>query len=160
MSAKIQIWLAQGREYWQQRNPRERKMLSIWLLAVLCGILYFGIYAPLTTQIARLSANVPRLEGHLLAMRGSKPEVSGVRNKANQTDLRSATFAALSVKKISADVRSISPTQLELRSSHTSVAEALQLANALRTELAAKVAAIQITQDSASVALVLVLERP
>jgi type II secretory pathway component PulM len=156
MSAKLQVWLGQGREYWQQRNPRERKMLSIWLLAVLSAIVYFGLYAPLTTQIARLSANVPRLEGHLLAMRGSK--VEAVRSKAVSGDLRSAVFAALSAKKISADVRSISPTQLELRSTHASVAEALQLAAALRTELAAKVIAIQITQDSAA-ALVLVLER-
>lgn len=157
MSSKIEFWIRQGREYWQQRNPRERKMLSIWLLAVLSAIVYFGIYAPLTTQIARLSVNVPRLEGHLLAMRGSKTEA--VRSKVVSGDLRSATFAALSAKKISADVRSISPTQLELRSTHASVAEALQLAAALRSELAAKVSAIQITQDSSAAALVLVLER-
>ncbi|WP_035853735.1 type II secretion system protein GspM [Deefgea rivuli] len=158
MNVKMQAWIQQGREYWQQRNPRERKMLSIWLLAVLCAILYFGIYAPLTTQIARLSVNVPRLEGHLLAMRGSKPEVLSVRGK--DVDLRSAVFAALSIKKISADVRSISPTQLELRSTHASVGEALQLASALRGEVAAKVTSIQIKQDSAAVALLLVLERP
>ncbi|MGL6041792.1 MAG: type II secretion system protein GspM [Deefgea sp.] len=157
MSAMIQERLKQGQAYWQQRNPRERKMLAIWSLAVVLAILYFGIYSPLSSQIAKLSANVPRLEGHLFAMRGSKPDA--VRAKTTTGDLRSAVFAALSAKKISADVRSISTTQLELRSSHPSVNEALQMANSLKTELAAQVISIQIKQDNGSAALVLVLER-
>ena len=90
-------------------------------------------------------------------MRGSKPDA--VRAKTTTGDLRSAVFAALSAKKISADVRSISTTQLELRSSHPSVNEALQLANSLKTELGAKVISIQIKQDNGSAALVFVLER-
>lgn len=149
---------ARSLEYWQQRNPREQKVLTIWLVAMLCAIIYFGIYKPLTTQNARLAINVPRLAGHLLAMRGSKPEVISVRGK--EADLRSAVFNALSIKKISADVRSISPKQLELRSTHTSVGEALQLAHGLRGEVAAQVTSIQIKQDSSTVALLLVLERP
>ena len=157
MSAMIQGWLKQGQAYWQQRNPRERKMLAIWSLAVVLAILYFGIYSPLNAQITQLSASVTRLEGHLFAMRGSKPDA--VRAKTTTGDLRSAVFAALSAKKISADVRSISTTQLELRSSHPSVNEALQLANSLKTELGAKVISIQIKQDNGSAALVFVLER-
>jgi type II secretory pathway component PulM len=157
MSALIQGWRMQAQTYWQQRQPRERKMLAIWSIAVALAVLYFGIYSPLSTQIGKLSVSVPRLEGHLFAMRGSKPETT--RAKTNTGDLRSAVFAALSAKKISADVRSISATQLELRSSHTSVNEALQLANALKSELSAKVISIQIKQESSGAALVLVLER-
>ncbi|MBM5570186.1 MULTISPECIES: type II secretion system protein GspM [Deefgea] len=157
MSAVMQVWQRQAQAYWQQRQPRERLMLTVWLLAVLFALMYFAIYSPLNTQIAKLSSNVPRLEGYLFAMRGSKPDA--VRSKTATGDLRSAVFAALSAKKISADVRSISTTQLELRSSHSSVNEALQLANSLKTELAAKVISIQIKQDNGAAALVLVLER-
>ena len=157
MNPLIKSWRQQAQTYWQQRNPRERKMLAIWSIAVALVVLYFGIYSPLNTQIGKLSVNVPRLEGHLFAMRGSKPETT--RPKASSGDLRSAAFAALSAKKISADVRSISATQLELRSSHASVNEALQLANALKSELGAKVISVQIKQDNSAAALVLVLER-
>lgn len=157
MMPLIQSWRKQAIEYWQQRHPRERKMLVIWIAAVSLAILYFGIYAPLNSQISKLSANVPRLEANLFAMRGSKPDA--VRVKTTTGDLRSAVFAALSAKKISADVRSISTTQLELRSSHSSVSEAVQLAHALKAELGAKVIALQIKQDNGSAALILVLER-
>lgn len=157
MIPQIQSWRQQAVEYWQQRHSRERKMLVIWIAAVSLAILYFGIYAPLNSQISKLSANVPRLEANLLAMRGSKPDA--VRLKTTAGDLRSAVFAALSSKKISADVRSISTTQLELRSAHPSVGEAVQLVHALKAELGAKVIALQIKQDKGLAALVLVLER-
>lgn len=157
MKSMIQGWRLQAQMYWQQRNARERKMLMIWSIAVGLAILYFGIYSPLTTQIGKLSVSVPRLEGQLFAMRGSKPDTN--RPKAASGDLRSATFAALAAKKISADVRSISATQLELRTSPASVSEALELANALKSELGAKVIALQIKQDDSAAALVLVLER-
>ncbi|QZA80456.1 type II secretion system protein GspM [Deefgea piscis] len=156
--AQAQSYGARWRMYWLARNPRERKMLLIWAFLVISGLLYFAVYAPLNAQINRLQRQIPQLENQLMAMRGSKPIAIASRAASTQ-DLRSATFAELSSKGISADVRSISNQQLEVRSNLPSIAEALQLANALRHSVQAKITAIQITPDAASVSLVLVLER-
>lgn len=159
MSAKTPAFVLKAQQYWAERNPRERLMLQIWLSAVLLAALYFGVYSPLTTQIKRLELTVPKLETQLMAMRGSKSDVATLKPNQGQQDLRTATFTALSAKKISADVRSLTPTQVELHASLPNVNEALQLASALRGETAAKISAIQIKTEAQGVALVMVLER-
>lgn len=154
-----QALMLQAQAYWQARSPRERRVLQIWLVIMSCAALYFAVYAPLSKEINRLNRAVPLLESQLMALRGSKPEVVAVKPAAAQQDLRSAAFAWLSAKKISADVRSLSETQLELRATLPTVREAVSVAQTLRSELAAKVSTVQIKSDAQGTSLLLVLER-
>ncbi|WP_288842266.1 type II secretion system protein GspM [uncultured Deefgea sp.] len=153
-----QTYWARWRLYWLSRQPREQKMLMMWAAAATSALLYFGLYAPLSAQISRLQTQVPHLENQLMAMRGSKPIITAAKTAA-PLDLRSATFAELSSQGISADVRSISSQSLEVRSNLPNVAEALQLANALRHSVQATVSAIEIKSDDSSVSLMMILER-
>ncbi|WP_348943886.1 type II secretion system protein GspM [Chitinibacter sp. FCG-7] len=151
--------IVKAQNYWQARSPRERRVLQIWLLLVASAAIYWGLYSPLSAEITRLQRAVPTLENQLITMRGSKTEVAVLQPSAAQQDLRTAAFAAISSKQLSADIRSITPTQLELRASLPTVNEALNLAHSLRNELAAKISAIQIKSDAQGTALLIILER-
>lgn len=151
--------IIKAQHYWQARSPRERRVLQIWLLLVASAAIYWGLYSPLSAEITRLQRTVPTLENQLITMRGSKTEVAVLQPSAAQQDLRTAAFAAISAKQLSADIRSITPTQLELRASLPTVNEALNLAHSLRNELAAKISTIQIKSDAQGTALLIVLER-
>ncbi|WP_373974259.1 type II secretion system protein M [Chitinibacter sp. SCUT-21] len=152
--------ISKARLYWQARSPREQRALQIWAGALCAAALYFGVYEHLRTQIARLERSVPLLESQLMTMRGSQNEISILKPNAAQADLRSAAFAALSAKQISADVRSISAKQVELSATLPNVSEAVNLAHSLRSEISAQALSVQITATEQGASLVLVLERP
>jgi hypothetical protein len=116
---------------------------------------------PLQQQIARLQRSIPVLEGQLFAMRAQP--VAGVRPAvvAASGDLRSTVFQLLSNQKTAADLRSLSAERIELRLPVLPVNEALALAERLRQEAGARVAALSLQRESANgpVRVVLELER-
>ena len=103
--------------WWQALSERERRILRIWALAVLALLVWFALLAPLNKRIAQLETRIPQLESRLNAMRAVPSSAPQAKTSANKdsADLRSTLFRLLSEKKISAELRALSSTRVEVR---------------------------------------------
>ena len=145
MKEKISVW-------WQGLSARERRILLIWGLTVAVLFVWFAVVSPLRKRIEQLETRVPELEARLNAMRAQPvdtPRAAGVSTKDN-LDLRSTLFRLLSDKKISAELRAISNSRVEMRLPELPMKDALDLLDYLRQESAARVVVFNTKTESAT----------
>jgi len=145
MKEKISVW-------WQGLSARERRILLIWGLAVAVLFVWFAVVSPLRKRIEQLETRVPELEARLNAMRAQPvdtPRAAGASTKDN-LDLRSTLFRLLSDKKISAELRAISNSRVEMRLPELPMKDALDLLDYLRQESAARVVVFNAKTESAT----------
>jgi len=143
---KLQPW-------WLERSRRERTMLSVWAAAVAVLGLWFGACAPLLQRIAILDRRVPELELQLNRMRtqpsaGKNAAATSVPQSGE--DLRSVLYAQLAERKISAELRALSPTRVEMRLPQMPMRDALEILDALRGQTGARVAVFSARNDEAT----------
>jgi len=150
--------------WWQGRSARERTVLQVWSVTVSVLLLWFGLIAPLMQRIATLEQRVPTLEVQLNKMR-ARPVASqrpASLAEAVGGDLRSTLFGALAEKKISAELRALSTTRVEMRLPELPIKEGLDLLDTLRQASGARVAVLNLKAEDAPgspVRLVVELER-
>ena len=145
MKEKISFW-------WQGLSARERRILLIWGLTVAVLFVWFAVVSPLRKRIEQLETRVPELEARLNAMRAQPvdtPRAAGASTKDN-LDLRSTLFRLLSDKKISAELRAISNSRVEMRLPELPMKDALDLLDYLRQESAARVVVFNAKTESAT----------
>lgn len=133
--------------YWDSRSGRERKLLLAWGISISLLLLIFGIINPIQQKTASLKKRIPVLEKQLLLMRAQSQPIP-IRPSGNSADLRSTLFEILARKQISADIRSLSNGQIELRLPAMEIREALTLAQSLRDEPQARIGALQISAEA------------
>ena len=145
MREKTKIW-------WQALSDRERRILLIWASVVGALLLWFAIVAPLQNRNRQLEARIPELESRLNAMRAQPTDthLAQVMGNKNGTDLRSNLFRLLSDKKISAELRAISSSRVEMRLPELPMQDALDLLDALRQESSARVVVFNAKTESAN----------
>ena len=143
---KIAFW-------WQARTDRERKILVAWSAVVVLLLLWFGVLTPLFQRINALEKRVPMLESQLNRMR-ARPLDAGRSSGALAAgqageDLRSVLFGLLAERKISAELRALSTSRVEMRLPELPMKEALDLLDALRRETGARVAVLNVSTEAA-----------
>ena len=143
---KIAFW-------WQARTDRERKVLAAWSAVVVLLLLWFGVLSPLFQRIDALEKRVPMLESQLNRMR-ARPLDAGRTSGAQVAaqageDLRSVLFGVLAERKISAELRALSTSRVEMRLPELPMKEALDLLDALRQETGTRVAVLNVSTEAA-----------
>ncbi|MDR1936304.1 MAG: type II secretion system protein M [Candidatus Accumulibacter sp.] len=140
-------------QWWQERSGRERRILAAWLAAVALLALWFGVCAPLFQRIAALEKRVPELEMLLNRMRARPSAGKSVADAAARPggeDLRSVLYAQLAESGISAELRALSPTRVEMRLPEMPVKEALDVLDAMRQQAGARVAVFGARSDGSA----------
>ena len=149
LQQKLQSW-------WQGRSVWEHRVFVAWAAAVAVLALWFGAFAPLFQRIATLERRVPELETQLNRMRAQPLAGKGAGGVAAavapQTgeDLRSTLYGQLAERKISAELRALSPTRVEMRLPEMPMQDALELLDILRRQSGTRVAAFGARSDVAS----------
>ncbi len=147
---------------WQTCSSRERVILVCWGLAMLALLLWFAVVSPLGKRINLLEQRIPELESRLNAMRSqtlAEVQVAGA-GSASAADLRSALFRALGDQKISAELRALSSSRVEMRLPELPMNDALDLLESLRRESGARIVVVNVNSASDTAArLVLEFER-
>jgi type II secretory pathway component PulM len=124
-------------QWWQERSGRERRILVIWAASVAVLALWFGVCAPLFQRIGVLEKRVPELEMLLTRMRAQPTAGAGAASAAARQageDLRSVLYGRLAESKISAELRALSPTRVEMRLPEMPMKEALDTLDDLRRQ--------------------------
>ena len=149
MKQRLTLW-------WTRCSSRERTLLLSWTLVVLALLLWFAVLAPLNARIDQLERRLPELSTRLAAMRSQPlPERTApgaARATGNNTaaDLRSTLFRVLSEKKVSAELRALSPSRVEMRLPELPMPDALDLLDTLRREAAARIVVFNAKTESAA----------
>jgi type II secretory pathway component PulM len=152
-------------QWWQGRSERERRILMLWAVAVAALALWFGAISPLFQRIAFLERRTPELEMQLNRMRARPAAAENAPAATAGTageDLRSALYGQLAERKISAELRALSTTRVEMRLPEMPMKEALDTLDVLRRQTGARVASFGAKGDGApgaNVRVVVELER-
>jgi type II secretory pathway component PulM len=153
---------------WEALSRRERSILLTWSLAVLVLLLWLAIVSPLGRRIDLLEQRIPELEAQLNAMRSQAlndlpVQAANGTNGKGAADLRSTLFRALGDKKISAELRALSSSRVEMRLPEMAMSEAVDLLEYLRSESASRIVVINVINVSTAIGaasrLVLEFER-
>jgi type II secretory pathway component PulM len=153
--------------WWQERSVRERRILAVWAAAAAALLLWFGVYTPLRQRIEILERRVPELEMRLNRMRAQPSAAQGAvgaaaRPSGDSGDLRSALYGQLAEREISAELRALSSTRVEMRLPEMPIGEALDALDVLRQRTGARVAVFGARSEASSagsVRIVVELER-
>ena len=142
MDKKLILW-------WNARTPRERLILLAWGGVMLVLFAWFGVWSPLSRRIQQLETQMPQLESKFNDLRYRSSSRPPPRPRAGKTspDLRSELFRLLADKKITAELRAISSTRVEMRLPELSLPEALEHLTALRQESGARISAFTLRND-------------
>lgn len=153
MKRKLSLW-------WSTCSARERTLLMVWTPVMLALALWFAVVAPLSRRIDQLERRIPELDMRLNAMRSqsrvdaaaggsSESGRGGAANGKTAADLRSALFRALGDRKISAELRALSSSRVEMRLPELPMKDALDLLAALRRETGSRVVAFNASSEPA-----------
>jgi type II secretory pathway component PulM len=150
--------------WWQGRSERERRILTVWALAVAVLALWFGVCAPLMQRIAALERRIPELERQLYRMRAPSAGTGAVNAAARQTgeDLRSVLYGQLAERSLRAELRALSAARVEMRLPEMPIEEAFDTLDFLRRQTGARVAVFGARSDGSPgdpVRIVVELER-
>jgi type II secretory pathway component PulM len=142
---KLQAW-------WRERSGRERWIFTSWTMTVAVLVFWFGVCNPLFGRIAVLEKRVPELEMLLNRMRTQQPVGQRVGVAAQQTgeDLRGALYGRIAEHKISAELRALSPSRVEMRLPEMSMPEALEVLDNLRRQTGSRVVVFSAKSDASS----------
>jgi type II secretory pathway component PulM len=147
----VPIW-QKLEQWWQERSERERRILVVWATTVAVLLLWFGVCAPLFQRINVLEKRVPELEMLLNRMRTQAPVVKsvGAAVAPSGEDLRSVLYGQLAERKITAELRALSPTRVEMRLPEMPIKNALEILDALRQETGSHVAVFGARSEASS----------
>lgn len=147
---------------WQTCSRRDRLIFVCLGLVMLVLLLWFSVISPLGKRINYLEKRIPELESRLNAMRSqslAEVRVAGA-GSASAADLRSTLLRALGERKISAELRALSSSRVEMRLPELPMNEALDLLESLRRESGARIVVVTANTASGTAArLVLEFER-
>ncbi len=138
--------------WWNARSDRERKILLAWSVSAALLLLWFGLLSPLFQRMATLEKRVPQLEAQLNRMRlrpAETPRAASAGGAAG-ADLRSTLYGLLAERKLSAELRALSTSRVEMRLPELPVKEALEVIDSLRQEAGARVVVFNVRTESAS----------
>ena len=138
--------------WWHARSDRERKILLVWSVSSVLLLLWFGLLVPLLQRIATLEKRVPQLETQLNRMRTrpvDAPRVASTGGAAGE-DLRSTLYGLLAERKLSAELRALSTSRVEMRLSELPAKEALDVLDSLRQEAGARIAMFNVRTEGAA----------
>jgi len=145
MRRKVTIW-------WQARSDRERLSLLVWSGGAALVLIWLVVLSPLSRRVAYLEKRVPELETRLGVMRAQPLDKSLAQgeNRKSEADLRSALFSLLSERKVSAELRALSSSRVEMRLPGMPMKDALELLMFMRQESGARVLVLNVKTDAAS----------
>ncbi len=157
MQARILQW-------WQARSNRERTILLAWGAVVALLLMWFGVVAPLNQRIATLEKRIPELETQLNRMRAQPTGSPSAARPAGTVDgdLRSTLYGWLAERKLSAELRTLSSSRVEMRLPELPAKEALDVLDALRQEYGTRIAVVNLrgnAEPGSAVRIVAELER-
>lgn len=138
--------------WWRTRTQRERLILLAWCV-VMGGLLFWlAVLSPLNRRVQQLERQLPQLEGKFneLRYRSADKGVTRPASSKASADLRSELFRLLADKKITAELRAISNSRVEMRLPELPLPEALDLLMALRQESGAKITVFNLRSDKTS----------
>lgn len=108
--------------WWDERNPREKRMLSIGLLVILLALFYNVLIAPAWTGSDAIRASLPAMKQQLAAMENEADEAKRLGSTAhgialNGDSLSSAVTSSLADRGLNAaDVKLVgSAVQVDLK---------------------------------------------
>jgi type II secretory pathway component PulM len=159
MKSKLALW-------WNACSSRERRLLVAWSLAAVALLLWFAVVSPLGRRIDQLEKRVPELETRLNAMRSQALSDLPAQGRASAAssktaaDLRSTLFRAIGERKISAELRALSSSRVEMRLPELAMNDALDLLEHLRSESGARIVVLNASAPAGAAArLVVEFER-
>jgi type II secretory pathway component PulM len=140
-------------QWWQERSAREHRILVVWVVAAALLLLWFGVCAPLIQRIAVLEKRVPELETLLNRMQARSSagrSATGIVAQQSGEDLRSVLYGQLAERAISAELRALSPTRVEMRLPEMPMKDALDVLDVMRQQTGARVAVFGLRSDGSS----------
>ncbi|SDH21603.1 type II secretion system protein GspM [Propionivibrio dicarboxylicus] len=156
---RIQSLKENALTWWRERSERERWILAVWSLALLGLLVWFGLLTPMQHRIGSLERRLPALESLLGKMRSS---VAAGTHRSTSTrhddgDLRGRLSGLLAERKLSAELKAISTTRVEMRLPEMPVAEAFTLLDLMRRESGARVVTLGIKAEPTAATLIRVV---
>ena len=142
MAKKLLLW-------WSARTQRERLILLVWGGVMSLLLLWLAVLSPLQQRVRVLEKRVPQLEAKFNELRYRSADKASVRSSAGKAsqDLRSELFRLLADKKISAELRAISNSRVEMRLPELPLSEAIDLLMALRQESGARIGVFNLRNE-------------
>lgn len=136
-------------QWWNTRPPREQFILrasGITLALMLC---FGGVIAPLNARISTLEKRIPTLESQLTKMHVTQLPSKGKGHQSKEVsgDLRSQIFSLLSEKKVSAELRAVSSSKVEMRLPPMPAQEVMPLLSWLKDETGTRLNSVTIHSD-------------
>ncbi|TJZ73786.1 type II secretion system protein GspM [Chitiniphilus eburneus] len=129
------------RQFWLQRNPRERRFLALCGTVIAVALFYALLWQPAVEGRARLQKQLPRLEADLAEMQRQIALLKGTPavGSAIGGDLRSAVQAVVSAAGIKADLRALPDQRVAVDAPDLPFPQVLELLSAVRRDSGAHV---------------------
>lgn len=90
----MNTYLVRARDYWAQRNPRERLVLAGGTVIVAIALLYGFLLAPVQQERSRLAEALPALKANAARFARDLAQASGKTQSANMPELPGLAAAA------------------------------------------------------------------
>ena len=129
------------RVFWAARNARERMILIVGIVVAIVAAYIMAISA-VNNKIAGLQRRLPELLLNNYEIASGSKALPQRAKRAG--DLRSDLFKILAERKLQADLRAISPTQVEMRMPDQDAKTLLDNLNAIRLSADAHVTSLQL----------------
>ncbi|SMC24732.1 Type II secretory pathway, component PulM [Andreprevotia lacus DSM 23236] len=118
--------------YWQARNEREQRMLTLCGVVVALFVLYAGLWQPLSKAQASQQQQLPRLQQSLIELQQGITALKGQpATGGNDGDLRTTVQAQLDRYGIKADLQVLPQERIKLQAGQLDTDKALKLIAAL-----------------------------
>ncbi|GAA5785915.1 hypothetical protein GCM10007860_13860 [Chitiniphilus shinanonensis] len=129
------------RQFWLQRNPRERLFLAACGTVIAVALFYALLWQPAVDGRARLQKQLPRLEADLAEMQRQIALLKGApaAGAAAEGDLRSAVQAVTGAVGIKADLRALPGQRVAVDAPDLPFPQVLELLSAVRRDAGARI---------------------
>lgn len=143
--------------FWAARNARERLILTLGISIAVIAFYLMAVDA-VNKKIVGLQHRLPELMLNNYEIASGSKTAPKTAKRAG--DLRSDLFKILAERKLQADLRAISPTQVEMRMPDQDAKTLLENLNAIRLAADARVSSLQLrAADKGNTGATAMLER-